>query len=339
MIHTLIDTLEPRTLFAATLTPAVTYETSLKTSGAQKNWAIPLVAGQNITLSAGDTSGTALQTELILIGPTGKVFRRSVGQTGSFISLNVPITGEWRVRLRDVGRDDTGSVKVTAFFYAPTITDSDDAFVAESGRRRAATIEPGDLDVWTITASQGQFLSALATENTAGDPLDIGVLIIGPNGTVVDGGEDERGVKVDIASSSAGNYYAVVYEAGADNAGRYGISFARAPGEQYAGDPDTIDPLQSGVPRTGDLPGGDTDVFVAAVTAGQTITTALTGTTGSLDPEILLINPSGQVVATTHGVGTTTLTYNVPTGGNYWIVTRDREADDGGQYSLTYTLS
>lgn len=334
-----IDALEPRKYFA-TLTPAETYATSLKTTGAQKNWTIPLVAGQNVTLAAGDRSASALQTELILIGPTGKVYRRSVGEEGSFISLNVPVSGNWRVRLRDLDRNDTGSVQVTAFYYAPTIVDGDDAFNAESGRRRAATVDIGDLDVWTISAAQGQFLSVLATENTAGAAADIGVLVIGPDGKVVTGAEHEQGVKIDIPSSKAGNYYAVVYEAGANDANaRYGISFARAPGAQYGGDPDTIDPLQPGVTRTGDLPGGDMDIFPVTLTAGQNFSASLVRAAGSLDPELLLISPAGQVVKTTNGTTSTLLTQAISTTGTYWIVARDREGDDGGPYALTYTVS
>lgn len=339
--NAIIDTLEPRQHFAATLIPGETYATRLATTGAQKNWTIPLVAGQNVTLAAGDRSGSALQTELILIGPTGKVYRRSVGEEGSFISLNVPVSGNWRVRLRDLDRDHVGSVQVTAFYYAPNITDGDDAFVAESGRRRAATADLGDLDVWTIPASRGQFISILASENTVGSPIDIGVLVIGPDGRVVTGGESETGVKIDIPNAMAGNYYAIVYEAGAnDHNARYGISLAQTPGPQYTGDPDTIDPLVSGVPRVGDLPGGDLDIWGVTAGVNRTINLSIARGTGSLDPELLLVSPTGQIVASANGTTFASLSYNTGSlSGTYWIIARDREGDDGGQYSLTYTLT
>lgn len=334
----IIDPLEPRQLFAS-LTPAQTYLTSISSPGVQKNWTIPIVAGQNITLAASDRSGGALETELILISPSGKTLRRSIGDKGAFMSYNAPVGGNYRVRLRDFGANNTGSVGVTAFYYASTITDSDDAFSAQSGRRFAATIEPGDLDVWTLSASQAQFLSVTATENKAGDVLDIGVLLIGPNGAVVSGKESEKGIKLDVAGSSAGTYYAVVYEPGADNTGRYGISFARAPGTQYSGDPDTATPLPPSTTRSGDLPGGDMDVFGIPISAGQRISATVTRTIGSLSPEMLLVDPTGRVVSTVDGSTTATLNYTATSGGTFWLVARDRESDNGGQYTIRYTFS
>jgi hypothetical protein len=335
--RTLIDELEARQLFAS-LTAGQTYNTTLTSSSNQKNWSIDLVAGQNVTLAAGDLSDSALETELILISPAGKVLRRSVGDLGSFLSVNAPVEGTYRVRVRDVGRDNLGDVKVTAFFSQGSITDSDDAFAAQSGRRFAATIDPGDLDVWTLTATQAQFLAVGATENTSGSTLDIGVLVVDPSGHVVTGGENGAGVKFDIPNATRGNYYAVVYEAGADDDGRYGITFGRVPGVQYGGDPDTATQLQSGITRTGDMPGGDFDIFGIPLTAGQTFTATLSrGATGSLDPELLLINPQGQVVTTNNGKLSTVVTATIPTAGTWWLFARDREGDDGGAYTIKFT--
>jgi hypothetical protein len=336
-MHTFIDDLEPRQLFAS-LTPGVTYATSLTSASKEKNWTINLVAGRNVTLAAGDLSGGALQTELSLIGPNNTVLKTSTGSVGSFINTTAPTTGTYRVRLRDVGSNDFGNVNITAFYYASSITDSDDAFAAASGRRFAATIGPGDLDVWTLTAAKGQFLSVGATENSAGSALDVGVLVIGPDGKIVKSAENTKGVKLDIPSAAAGNYYAVVYEPGANTTGRYGITFGRVPGAQYTGDPDTQTPLTNGVTRTGDMPGGDYDIFGINLTAGQTFTATLTrGSTGSLDPELLLIDPTGKLVKTTFGTTGTTLTFKINTTGQWWLFARDHEGDDGGKYTIKYT--
>lgn len=334
----LIDTLEPRRMLAS-LASGVTWPTVLSARSSQKNWTIELVAGQNLTLAAGDVDSGAIQTELILIAPNNKALRRSVGENGSFISYNAPVSGTYRVRVRDVGRNDFGNVQVTAFYYQPSITDSDDAFVAESGRRRPATIEPGDLDVWTLTSAQGQFLSVHAAENTTGSSVDIGMLIIGPDGKVVTGGENERGVKLDIPNARSGNYYAVVYEAAADDSGRYGITFGRVPGEQYSGDPDTNTPLQNGVTRTGDMPAGDYDIWGINLSSGNSFSATLSRSGGSLNPELLLIDPTGQLVKSTNGNTSTTLTYSITTSGTWWLLGRDRDANSGGAFTILYSAS
>ncbi len=332
----MIDALENRRLFAS-LTSAVTWPTVLSVQSSQKNWTIDLTEGQNVTLAAGDMDAGAIQTELILIGPNNKAIRRSVGDVGSFISYNAPVTGTYRVRVRDVGRNDFGNVQVTAFSYQSSITDGDDAFAAESGRRRPATIEQGDLDVWTLTAQQAQFLSVHAAENSAGDSLDVGILVIGPDGKVVSGGEDEQGVKLDIPNATAGNYYAIVYEAGADDDGRYGITFGRVPGDQYGGDPDTVTPLQNGISRNGDMPGGDYDIWGIDLTAGDAFAATLTRNGGSLNPELLLIDPTGKLVKSTSGNTTTTLTQTITSTGKWWLFGRDRDANEGGAYVVVYS--
>lgn len=330
-----VEPLESRQLFA-TLTSAETWPTVLSVNSSQKNWTIDLNVGQNVTLAAGDMDGGAISTELILIGPNNKAIRRSVGEVGSFISYNAPVTGTYRVRVRDVGRNDFGNVQVTAFKHVPNLTDSDDAFVAESGRRRPATIEQGDLDVWTLTAQQDQFLSVHLAKNP-GMTIDVGVLVIGPDGKVVTGGESAQGVKIDLPRAQAGTYYAVVYEAGADNAGRYGITFARTPGPQYAGDPDTATPLTSGVSRAGDMPPGDYDIWGINLSAGNSFSATLTQNGAGLNPELLLIDPVGNPVATTNGATTTTLNYSITSSGTWWLLGRDREADTGGLFTIVYT--
>jgi hypothetical protein len=108
---------------------------------------------------------------------------------------------------------------------------------------------------------------------------------------------------------------------------------------QYSGDPDTQSPLTSGTPRTGDLPGGDIDVWQVSATAGKTISLSIARTTGSLDPELLLIDSTGKVVATANGSTGASLSYKTLTSGTFSILARDRESDDGGKYTLTYKLS
>ncbi len=335
-----LDPLEQRQLFA-TLIPAETYQTSIKTPGLQKNWSITVSAGQNITLAAGDLSGGALSTELILISPANKVLRRSVGAAGSFISFNAPTTGTYRVRLRDSATDGahTGSVKITAFYYSNNITDNDDAFTAESGRRRPATIDPGDLDVWTINASSNQFISFLTSENNAGNAVDIGMLLIKPDGTVFSGKESEKGAIIDFASTQAGKYYAIVYEPGANDTGRYGCAFAIAPGPVAQEDPDTQTPLPASTTRIGGLPSGDIDVFGISLTAGKKLTATFANDSGSINPELLVIDPTGKVAASSNASSTVTINLNITTSGTYSLVLRDRESDTGGNYSIRYALT
>lgn len=334
----LIDALEPRRLFAV-LTPAETVSASITTVGQFKEWTLPLVAGRAVAIAAGDTGTTNFAPALSLIDPSGKTVSTSSGDKGAFISTTSLVTGTYKVRMKDVGNDQKGTARLTAFYYAPTITDSDDAFTAESGRRRASTIQPGDLDVWTINASSSQFLSALVAENKSGDAIGVGLQIVGPDGKLIKNTTNDKGAKIDVQGSKSGKYYVIVYEPGQDATGRYGITFAQTSAPQYTGDPDTATALAKDELRNGDLPAGDYDIFSINMMAGQTISATLSRTTGSLDPELLLIDSTGKIIASNNGSPGVTLTATVPSKGTYYLLLRDREADDGGQYSIRYTFA
>ncbi|MDB5325229.1 MAG: hypothetical protein JWM57_798 [Phycisphaerales bacterium] len=334
----IIDSLEARHMFDS-LTAGVTVATSVTTRSTQKNWSINLVAGQAIIVAGGETGTSAFQPQLILITPKHKALARSVGDSGAFISRIAPISGTYVVRIRDTDGTHFSGVTVTAAFTGSSpIVDGDDASTEQSGRRFAATISAGDLDVWRIPASGKQFLSVVANENTNGSSVGIGVAILGPDGAGVTAKESETGFAIDVPNVKAGNYYAVAYEPGANATGRYGIAFGLTPGVQTTEDPDTQTPLVSGATRTGDLPSGDIDLFQQTLAAGKTLTVTLARNGSSVTPAILLIDPNGNQVATTSGTSTT-LTYKTTIAGTYSILTRNRDADTGGSYKLTYTVA
>ena len=336
----LIDSLESRTLFA-TLTAGVTYATSINASKPLKNWSISLKAGQAIYVTAGVPAGAAVSPELVLISPNHKTLARSVGERGAMTGKVAPVTGTYVVRVFDArGSGNSSSVSVTAVFTGSTpIADGDDGGTASSGRRFAASIDPGDFDVWRIDATSGQFLSVVANENSVNSPVGVGVVLLGPDGSGVASKESETGFALDVPGVKTGTYYAVVYETAVNASGRYGISFGLTPGAQTTEDPDTQQPLVSGTPRTGDLPSGDIDLFQVSLAKGKKVSITVTRTGSTLTPAILLIDPSGKEVTSTSGTSSATLTYTTLTAGTFSILLRNRDASMGGSYKLTYTVA
>lgn len=81
------------------------------------------------------------------------------------------------------------------------------------------------------------------------------------------------------------------------------------------------------------------DVWSVSLKANQKISITIKRVTSSLDPELLLVGPTGAIVASANGSPNATLTTTVSAAGTYWIVARDREADDGGKFSIVYTVS
>jgi hypothetical protein len=325
----------------ASLTPGVTAETAITTARPNKNWSINLVAGQAVYIGAGETTPSALQPLLILIGPNRKTVGRSIGNSGAFMGKVAPLTGTYTVRIRDTAGTQTGGVRVTAVFTGSTpITDGDDAGVAASGRRFPASIAPGDLDVWRINATNvRQFLSLVLNENNNGSAIGVGVALIGPDGSGLTGSESTTGFALDVPAARRGTYYAVVYEPGSDASGRYGFSLGLSPGTQTNEDPDTRTPLSSGQNRTGDIPSGDIDLYPVSLAAGRTIRITMSRNNSSVTPEILIIDPNGNQVASASGTSSASLTYTTRQSGTFAVLTRNRDANTGGGYRLSYSVS
>src|SRR5205823_2005096 len=98
-----------------------------------------------------------------------------------------------------------------------------------SGRRRADTIEPGDLDVWTLQTNAGQFISAEIAANSTGENINLGAIVFAPDGSVVGQKTSHTGLSIDVPhdQTQTGQYFVIVYEPDGNLTGRYGITFAR----------------------------------------------------------------------------------------------------------------
>jgi hypothetical protein len=335
------DSLEPRRLFSTALTSGVNVTGSISTKTEVDSYTISLNAGQTMVVALGEAKSSSYDPWIEVRDPNGKPIKSTFSEVGVFFKLSAPLKGTYTLRVADSGKNDMGSYLLTVFKPGGTMNYGEEGAEGESGRRRAASISAGDLDIWTLKTTKGQFDAITLTENSAGSALDPGVIIFNPDGTIFADQNNEKGLTIEIPhdKTKAGTYTFVVYEAGANDSGRYGISFARLPGAQYTGDPDTITALKPGEKRNGDLPGGDFDIFAIPITAGQKISATLSRSTGSLDPMLVLFGPDGSKITSANGSTSATINATASTTGTYWLLLRDRESDDGGRYDVKYTLS
>ena len=336
----LVDLLEPRRLFAA-LTPGLSVTGNIATSTQVDTYTVSATAGQTLVVALGETATTAFDPQVQLIDPSSTPVRTDSNEVGVFYTVTAAKTGNYTLKVGDGGANDTGGYMLTVFTPTKNFSYGEEGAEAESGRRRAATIGPGDLDVWTITTNAGQFISGEIAANSVGENIDRGEIMFAPDGSVVGQKTDAAGVSIDVPHNltQSGTYFVVVYEADADLTGRYGITFARLPGKQATEDPDTNVPLPNNTLRNGMLPSGDYDIFSIPVNEGSTFSATFARTSGNLQPELELFNPDGSLVTSTNGASTTTLSATAGINGTYWLMARDRTSGGGGNYSIKYTLS
>jgi Ca2+-binding RTX toxin-like protein len=335
-----IDVLEPRRLFAA-LTPGLSVTGAISSPSEVDSDTISVKAGQTLVVALGETTATSFTPQLQVRDPNGTAVRTNSGAMGVFVTLTATLTGTYTLRVSDATASHTGSYQLTAFTPGTNFSHGEDAFEAESGRRRAATIGPGDLDVWTVTTTAGQFISAEAAKNTTGENLNIGMLMFAPDGSIVGQKTSTSGLSIDVPNTQTqtGVYFVVIYEPDANVSGIYGITFGRIPGPQATEDPDTNVLLPNNTLRNGMLPAGDYDIFSIYVDEGSSFSATLTDTSGNLQPELQLFNPDASFATSSSGATTTTLTGSAPISGTYWLIARDRTSAGGGNYSIKYNLS
>lgn len=334
----LIESVESRRLLAA-LVSSSTVNGILATDTEIDNYTIAVTKGTPLVVSLGNPGAGGFVPRMQILSPGGSVVGSASAAVGAGAKLEIQAsqTGTYTVRVFEDGQDASGNYTLTAFALGTQI--DTDTGVVESGRRFAANVSPGDLDVWTFSATKGQQLAAIVTENTSGSVMDLAVTLVAPDGTVISDIDDDAGVRIDHKATQTGTYYVIVSESGEDESGTYGITITRLPGPQYAGDPDTTF-LESGDSRTVSLPGGDADVWTVWAEAGVSISSTLAAVGNSaLNPQLLLYGPDGTLLNSGSGSASASVSAVAPLAGFYWIVGRDLEADTGGAANFIYHLS
>lgn len=332
-----LEQVEPRRLLAA-LVSSTTVNGSIQSETEIDSFTISVQSGDPLFVALGNVPSGSFVPRMQILSPSGATLLNGTAEPGRLYAGTASQSGTYTIRVTEDGQDATGNYTLTAFTTGVNQVDSDTGNV-ESGRRFAANISPGDLDVWEIDATAGQQLSTIVTENTSGENMDVAVSMYAPDGTLVSSKVDEAGILIEHKATQTGTYTVVVHESGADESGIYGITFTRLPGPQYSGDPDTTF-LEAGQFRSVNLPGGDADVWTFYAKAGVNISSTLTAEFGSLlNPALLLYGPDGTLLRSLGGTSTVTVSATAPSTGNYWIVGRDVESDTGGSATFSYTLS
>lgn len=349
------EVLESRRLLAASpLISGKSVEANISEVGQVDQYTITVQPNQRYMIAAvGKTSGgSSFSVKGQIVPPSGSdesttTFTGNIGR--ALDGGSGPQT--YTIRIFDDGSNATGGYRLTVFTSngaqddddANDFSDTTDNTSANSGQRSAATADVGDLDVWRLDVKQRQSLTVTVVENDEDSPISPEVWLLDASGRLVAHQTNEVGLRLAATAAESGAYYAVVADQGSNSPGVYGIAFTRVPGQQYTGDPDT-GPLSPNVTRSGDLPAGDADVFTVYLKPGQDISVTVSRKAdSSLDPRVILYDPSGATVASNGGngqpSGTAATSVKADLGGTYYVAVFDDESNDGGTYDIRYTLT
>jgi hypothetical protein len=160
---------------------------------------------------------------------------------------------------------------------------------ASLGDRASGVVDPpGDVDVWFLDLTAGQFLSVDVDASVAGSPLDPEISLIASDGrTVLAFNDDFDGFdsRISYRIATSGRYYVAITGFGNEGSpqARYAINFgtvtcAAVGTEREPNDgPATATPIAIGDTRSGEIcarddnPAGDVDYWAFTAQAGTTI--------------------------------------------------------------------
>lgn len=309
-------------------------------------WSFTAAAGTALYVAIGEVTGSADFAPWIrLIAPNGAVLGNGYDIAAAQFSATAPSTGTYTVIVStaDAGNDATGDYSLTIANGpgAITISPGDQGGAMTNGANHAGSLTVGDLDAWTFTANQGDYIMLAVGEVTGTADYTPFIRLVSPNGTVLANDWNPAAAQVGVNAPLTGNYLVILttVDPGYDATGDYVVTLALGPGAISISPGDQGGPMTNGANHTGTITVGDLDAFTVSANQGDAIVVAVGEVTGSaaFTPWIRLVTPSGVLLANSYGPAAAQFAVNAPSTGTYLVVvsTADYDRDDTGDYKLT----
>ncbi|SEE75893.1 Thrombospondin type 3 repeat-containing protein [Salinimicrobium catena] len=205
-----------------------------------------------------------------------------------------------------------------------------------NGANHTGEIILGELDTWSFTADQGDFIH-LTMAQTSGNLRPL-IRLLSPSGELlVSAGNGGTITELLLADAPVtGTYRVIVGAWGASSSGEYALRLAHAPEEFVVPSNDEGGELTNGGNHLGQIPLGDLDQWSFTADVGEFIHLSIGNTSGEFRPIIRLISPSGDVVnsAGNGGLSTEMVVYDAPTSGTYRVIVSSWGGVSTGEYVL-----
>src|SRR3989454_1054646 len=275
-------------------------------------WSFTATQGDYIALSMGEVAPTSagFRPWIRLVSPTGALLATSsAGASAVQIAATAPATGTYTVIVGTndgFGRnEDTGSYLLTLAKGPGTFATSpgDEGGDLTNGATHAGTIYLGDLDGWSFTATQGDYI-ALSMGEVA--PATAGfqpwIRLVSPTGVLLGNGIGTSAVQIAATAPTSGTYTVIVgtndgtSSASNNDTGSYLLTLAKGPGVFETSAGDEGGPMTDGVNHAGTIYLGDLDLWSFTATQGQVITLSISEVapaTAGFQPWIRLVSPTG----------------------------------------------
>jgi hypothetical protein len=283
--------------------------------------------GEAIVVRAAEiVAGTALTPWLRIYSPSGTLLGNSTTAVAAEVAVTAASSGTYLVVLADNSSAyaSAGAYRLTlAKTGAPvTVSPGDEGGPLPTGQN-LATIDLGDLDVWTAYYNVGDGIAITMQEITAGSPLAPWLRVYGPTGTLVGNASNAATALVTVTAPASGVYVVVAGDGSSAYAGTGPYRLTKTAGAAANANLTNLTLSQGGLnpafasgtlQYTANVVSADNTITVTPTLADPTATVAANGVTvasGTPSQSITLVvgtNPISVVVTAQNG---TTRTYTV----------------------------
>ncbi len=313
-------------------------------------------AGQSFEVSVGAADqASTYHPRMLIYDPTGKYLSgvnpfNDVDHTSFQGYVNTALAGDYTIVVQGANASNTGTYALeldAALATQAPDSGGDGGLFIVSGQTRAGTINhPGDIDVYTYTATAGQTFEASVGVTDQDSTFHPEVHVYDPNGHYIGASlpfndTPHTSYQPLVNNALAGVYTIIVQGANPSNVGAYDIELAAAQSTQATDSDHDGGSIYSGQTLAGAISRpGDLDVFTFYASETDTVTLKMTATdAGTLfGPEFLVYGPGGTGVAEGFGSSSepASVTFNVALqkGGRYVVIAQGNSSSTTGAYTF-----
>ena len=310
---------------------------SIFPEGDQDSYAFFASAGDNIQLRVADMGAGSLTPLVSLFGPDGVYVSGDSSSLVADVGVTAPATGTYTVLVDDSSTPQplgTGAYDL----YFTRVPGANEHGVLINGGALSETIDLGDLDTYTFSASVGDNVQLRMTDVEG--TLTPRVSLFGPDGVYVSGDSSSLVADVGVTAPATGTYTVLVDDSSTPQPlgiGAYDLYFTRVPGANEGG------LLTNGVEVFDSIELGDLDSFTFLGAVDEVAQVVVTETSSSdLRPRIALYDPAGNFLTADGGSESAVVSTGIAVEGIYTVVVLDGNTPQPtgtGPYSIVVTGS
>ena len=316
-------------------------------AGQHDTWTLTANTRDAIIVRVGEiVAGSPLTPSVALFGPGMTPLRSSSQQSEAEVVDTATTSGTYTVVVSDLSNSQTGGYRITMAKTGEPVTTSPKGGPLANGAKNAGTINIGDLDAWTVDATQGDAIVVRIGKDNAGIPLDPEVRIFSPNGglELAHGSPGTGGSagEVTVRAKATGKYLVIasdVFTTGIGGSGNYHLTMAKTGSPVTTSPGDEGGPLVNGTTYSGTLEFGDLDVWTVDAADSDEIVVRSGEQVGgsSLAPGLRIFTPAGVELPHSFGNSVSEVTIQATDPGQYLVIVSDvtMQLSGSGGYRVT----